>query len=429
MARKKGGLPWLVILPVATIIAAGGWYAYSSMSASESTVYETANVTRGDLEISISSAGTVQPDETVEVGAQVSGLLEELLVEEGDLVEEGQLLAQIDATIAETSVESQRAQLRSLNASRRQQEASLDLARSEANRAELLFEADAISRADYESAQANLAVEEAQLESIDAQIAQQNSSLQADLAELEYTRIYAPISGTVVSVDASEGQTLNANQTAPTILSIADLTDMTVETDVSEADVLSVYTGQPAYFTTLGDSNTRWESFVSRVLPTPEVVNDVVLYKAILDVDNPDGLLRTDMTTQVFFLTGQAENALLVPIAALQGRAPMRDLPEDVAANAEAARRGPPPAFAAALEENPDATRDMVLVMEADGTIRPQPVLVGLQTRTQAEILFGLSEGQTVVTGGATAASIAPPSNRGNGDRPPGPPPGGFGPR
>ena len=134
------------------------------------------------------------------------------------------------------------------------------------------MDADAISRAEYESALASLTVSEAQLESIEADIRRQSSSLAADLAELEFTNIYAPVSGTVVSVAASEGQTLNANQTAPTILSIADLTDMTVETDVSEADVLKVFQGQDAYFTTLGDSDTRWQTTVRQVLPTPEVV-------------------------------------------------------------------------------------------------------------------------------------------------------------
>ena len=423
MAKSRRKFPWLITLGALVILSTGGWYAWASMKSEDSASYQTAQVTRGSLETSISAAGKVQPRETVEVGAQVSGQLEELLVDDGDMVEEGQLLARIDATIAETNVESQRAQLLSLQASRKQQEANLKLAQSDAERAGLLMDADAISRAEYESALASLTVSEAQLESIEADIRRQSSSLAADLAELEFTNIYAPVSGTVVSVAASEGQTLNANQTAPTILSIADLTDMTVETDVSEADVLKVFQGQDAYFTTLGDSDTRWQTTVRQVLPTPEVVNDVVLYKAILDVANPDGLLRTEMTTQVFFITGQADNALLVPIAALQGSLPRRGPPTASTETSSDDRRGPPPGFADVLEKNPNATRDTVMVMGSDGEPYPQPVLVGLKTRSQAEILFGLSEGQTIVTSGAT---VTAPST---GNRPSGPPPGGFRPR
>lgn len=436
MAQKRRKFPWLIVAIVLVLLAGGGWYAFQQFKPEEAPSYTTTAVRRGDIETSISAAGKVQPKESVDVGAQVSGQLESLLVEAGDIVEAGQLVAQIDATLAETSVEAQRAQLKELRASLRQQQATLKLRQSEAERARLLFEADAISRADFETAQANLTISESQIDSINASIERQSSSLTADLAELEFTKIYAPVSGTVVSLSASEGQTLNANQTAPTILTIADLTIMTVETDVSEADVLKVDVGQDAYFTTLGNTDQKWETSVRQILPTPEVVNDVVLYKALLDVDNPDGRLRTEMTTQVFFITGKAENALLVPITALQGarQRPNRPRPDGATGSQRPARpenageapadRGPPPELRKIMQENPGATRDTVLIMGDDGEPRPQPVLVGLKTRTDAEILFGLKEGQMVVTGGGASAMPARP-NGANGNRPPGPP-GGF---
>lgn len=416
MSAKKRRFPWIFLIVVLVTLGIGGWFGFKAFSKPETTSYQTASVTRGDLETSISAAGKVKPKETVDVGAQVSGQLDELLVEAGDLVEEGQLLARIDATLAETAVEAQRAQLKELKASRLQQEASLKLKRSQADRAAMLYKADAISQADFETADADLAVAEAQLTGIDAQIERQTSSLASDLAELSFTKIYAPVSGTVVSLSASEGQTLNANQTAPTILTIADLTVMTVETDVSEADVLNVTAGQDAYFSTLGNSDRKWQTTVRQILPTPEVVNDVVLYKALLDVSNPDGLLRTEMTTQVFFVTGKAENALLVPVTALQGASPRRQRPgvtnsEKTSENPGAATdRGPPPEFRAALEANPDATRDTVLVMTAEGEPRPQPVLVGLKTRTQAEVLYGLQEGEIIVTSAVSPGTIQRPA-------------------
>jgi macrolide-specific efflux system membrane fusion protein len=439
MSAKKRRFPWLISVLALLVLGIGGWFGFKTFSKPETASYQTTAVTRGNLETSISAAGKVQPKETVDVGAQVSGQLESLLVEAGDQVEEGQLLARIDATLAQTQVDSQRAQLKELKASRLQQEASLRLKQSQAKRAAMLYDADAISQADFETSESELSVAEAQLAGIDAQIERQTSTLAADLAELEFTNIYAPVSGTVVELSASEGQTLNANQTAPTILTIADLTIMTVETDVSEADVLSVGNGQEAYFSTLGNSDRKWETTVRQILPTPEVVNDVVLYKALLDVANPDGLLRTEMTTQVFFLTGKAENALLVPITALQAATPRRargnSATPDTDRESTGADTGQQPrsperesrmaGMKTALEANPGATRGMVLVMTASGEPRPQPVIVGLRTRTQAEILFGLDENDIVVTSTVNPSDIARPSG---GERR-GPPPGGFRPR
>lgn len=380
--------------------------------------YLTAEVTRGDIEVAISAAGKIMAKDSVAVGAQVSGQLTELFVEAGDQVKKGDLLARIDATIATTSVEANRAQLRELQASRKQQQASLQLAKSNAERAAMLYEADAIARADNEAAQAEYQIAAGRLEAIEAQISRQSSTLQADLATLEFTNIYAPISGTVVSIEAVEGQTLNANQTAPTILTLADLSIMTVETDVSEADVLRIAKGQPAWFTTLGDSDRRWETSVRQVLPTPEVLNDVVLYKALLDIENPEGRLKPQMTAQVFFVTGSAKDAVLVPVTALEQASDRRRRPDGaqrrvagverpaglMQAEASEPRAGGPQgaddaAFRAAREANPDAEMAMVKVMAASGEPQARPVLVGLKTRTEAQILAGLEPGQTVVTG------------------------------
>ena len=138
------------IIAIIVVLAAGGavWFAKSNLANSTTPTYETSAARTGDIEVTISAAGTLVPKEMVEVGAQVSGQLEELFVDVGDEVEKGQLLAQIDATIAQNTVEAQQAQLNSLYASKRQQAASLKLARAEAERAHMLFEADAIARAD-----------------------------------------------------------------------------------------------------------------------------------------------------------------------------------------------------------------------------------------------------------------------------------------
>lgn len=430
-------------IAAAAIVAAGAG-AFFVLGKDKTPKYETSQVTRGDLEVTISASGKVQPKDYVDVGAQVSGQLQVFTAEIGEKVEKGDLLAQIDETVAAAKVEADRAQLKELQASASEQAASLELARAEAARAEMMYGADAISKAEYQSAIASRKIAEARQEQLKAQIERQSSTLAADLANLEFTKIYAPMSGTVVSQSAVVGQTLNANQTTPTILRIADLSVMTVEADVSEADVLRVAAGQEAYFTTLGSAKRKWETSVRQVLPQPEVVNDVVLYKALLDVENADEALKPEMTAQVFFVTGRATDAILAPIAALRD-APTRrqgqpsrarrddtvalmaaqaaeptgqpSRPEDSRASAMGDRRA---AFQKAKEEHPDAEEKMVLLM-VDGEPQPRPVLVGIKSRTQAEILFGLAEGDEVVIGEVDPSAVKrSAANRDNGGmRPP----------
>lgn len=399
--------------------------------------YKTATITRGDIEVLISASGTLQPKDYVEVGAQVSGELKSFNFDIGDHVEKGQLIAEIDETRAVASVNADKAQLKELKASYAQQQATLELSQADKERAEMLYSADAISKAEYQAAVADLKVAKARLDQLEAQIERVQSTLDGDLATLSYTKIYAPMSGTIVSQAAVVGQTLNANMTTPTVLTIADLSVMTVEADVSEADVLRVKKGQEAYFTTLGDTEKKWTTSVRQVLPEPEVVNDVVLFKALLDVENKDELLKPDMTAQVFFIVGKADNAILAPVAALRdaperpagGRRPTQDN-EKIAegrrassesqsfmsaraaepANADDPRRAAFEGMRKAMEEHPDATRKMVLLM-VNGEPRPRPVLIGLSNRSNAEVLYGLKEGDVVVTGEISPSAIKRPKN------------------
>ncbi len=430
----------LFLAAIAVIVVVGGATAFTLRPSQPQFI--TAEVTRGDLQLTISAAGKVQPKDYVDVGAQVSGQLKSFLVEVGGQVSKGDLLAQIDETLAMAKVDSDRAQLDELRASFAQQEASLELSKANAARADMLYKAEAISQAEYQAAIADRKIQVARLDQLTAQIERQNSTLEADLASLGYAKIYAPMSGTVVSQSAVEGQTLNANQTTPTILRIADLSLMTVEADVSEADVLRVKKGQDAYFTTLGGGDQRWLTRVRQVLPQPEVLNDVVLYKVLLDVDNKNDLLKPEMTAQVFFVSGEAKNAVLAPMAALSesrrggerrrnGDDARRDGGQIGPISAQASeggeRRKVDPGTAAvraklreALARHPGATRMTARVMENGGP-EARSVLVGLKTRTQAEILFGLQPGDVVIIG-ETAKNAAAPSTIGAqpAQRPPG---------
>ena len=151
-----------------------------------------------------------------------------------------------------------------------------------------------------------------------AQITEAQSTLKADQATLGYAEIAAPMAGTVTAIAAKEGQTLNATQTAPTILTLSDLTTMTVNTQVSEADVPKLHLGMDVYFTTLGDRHRRYPAKLRQILPTPTTVNNVVLYTALFDIPNPDRKLLSQMTAQVFFVLAAAHDVVTVPIAAVK---------------------------------------------------------------------------------------------------------------
>ena len=278
----------------------------------------TEAVTRGDIERTVTALAKVQPKTFVDVGTQVSGQLRKVLVEIGDVVQPGQLLAEIDPTVYQTKVLAGRAKLDNLKAQLAQTQAQLVLDRARNERTQQLLRTNAASKDAAEASAATMKITEAKIDSFEAQIKETQATLDGDIANLGYTKIYAPMAGTIVQQIAYEGQTLNASQTAPVIVRIADLDTMTVWAQVAEADISKIKPGVPVYFTTLGMTDQRFNATVNQVYPTPEVVNDVVLYNVLIDVPNKERLLMTSMTAQVFFVLGSAKDVLLVPMAALR---------------------------------------------------------------------------------------------------------------
>jgi macrolide-specific efflux system membrane fusion protein len=357
----------------------GAWLAWGSPADSGARL-ASAEARRGDLEDIVSATGTLQPRDYVDVGTQVSGQVKKLHVAIGSTVKKGELLAEIDPAVYLSKVDASQAQLRNLEAQLDQRQAQARLAEQKAQRQANMMREQATTAEAVQTAEAELQAAKAQVQALKAQIQQTRSTLRGDQANLEYTKIYAPMAGTVVAQNAKEGQTLNANQSAPIVLRIADLSTMTVQTQVSEADVSRLRVGMPVYFTTLGDQGKRWHGKLRQVNPTPEVVNNVVLYNALFDVPNTDGALMTQMTAQVFFVVAQAKDALLVPYGAV------RRSPEGGAA---------------------------VRVLGADGKPQARPVELGLSNRVSAQILSGLEPGERVVVAqqagrSARTASAAP---------------------
>ena len=395
-ARTATGGVVLLVAGLAT------WLAWPHLFGDKDALsaYQFALVQRGDIEDVVTATGTLQPRNYVDVGAQVSGQVKKIHVEVGSAVKEGELLAEIDPTVYRARVDASRAQLRNLRASLKDREAQLTLARIQLRRQQALMAADATTREGLQTAEANALSAAAQLEALGAQIEQIESTLRADEANLQYARILSPMSGTVVSITARQGQTLNTNQQAPVILRVADLNTMTVQTQVSEADISRLHPGMEAYFTTLGGSGKRWHGKLEKIEPTPTVTNNVVLYNGLFDVPNPDGLLMTQMTAQVFFVVAQAKDALLVPMAALTQDS-ARARPGIASARSAAQGAGGAPAKPA---------MGKVKVVDERGALSERVVEVGVSNRVQAQVLVGLEEGERVVSGRSTGSEAGRPS-------------------
>ncbi len=316
--RRRWILP-VAILAGLAVIAGTGWYAWKTWGggATQPEEYIFATVQRGDIEDLVGATGALQPREYVDVGAQVSGQLTKILVEVGSEVNKGDLLAEIDAEQSAARVEANRASLRAQQATLVEREVNYAKAERDLQRQKNLMAAEATTTELVQNAETLLRTSRAQINSLKAQIQQAQASMRVEEANLKYTKIYAPMSGTVVSITARQGQTLNTNQSAPTVLRIADLSTMTVQTQVSEADVSKLRQGMQSYFTTLGSQGRRWYGQLRKVEPTPTVTNNVVLYNALFDVPNPTKSLMTQMTAQVFFVAAEARDVLVVPMSAL----------------------------------------------------------------------------------------------------------------
>ena len=204
------------------------------------------------------SQGKLEAKQYVDVGTQVSGQLKAIHVDIGDTVTKGQLLAEIDPRVYQAQVEAGEAKLNSLRAQLNQQKAEAVLAEQNLKRNQNLIAVNAVSQQALQETESQAAVAKAQVDSIIAQIQETESNLKASRTNLSYTKIYAPMAGTVTTLPTKEGQTLNANQTAPTVLQVANLDLMTVRAQVAEADVSRLKENMPAYFTTLGNSERRW---------------------------------------------------------------------------------------------------------------------------------------------------------------------------
>jgi len=361
----------LVVLIVIAVIGGGAFWAYRHFYAAGNNTADvtTTAVSRGDIDVLVSATGVLEPSNFVDVGAQVSGLLDVIHVRVGEQISKDQLLAEIDPTIYLARVDANRAQLKNQQAQLADRKAQLTLADIQFQRQTNLFGEDATTRENLQIAEASLASAKAQLAMLQAQLEQTASTLRAEEANLDYARIYSTMEGTVVSITARQGQTLNTSQQAPVLMRIADLSSMKVRAQVSEADVGRLAPGDSVYFTTLGEPGKQIYGQLDYIEPTPEVLNNVVLYNAFFNVPNEAGRLLPSMTAQVFFVVEQASGVLRVPAATVLG--------------------------------------GQVWLQQASGELVERNVEVGISNRIYTEIRDGLAEGDLVVTGGAPSRAAA----------------------
>lgn len=373
----------------------------------------SAPVARSNIEDTVLANGTLQAFKQVSVGAQVSGQIKSLKVKLGDAVAKGQLVAEIDSLAQQNTLQSAEAALASALAQWRSAQATLAQNELTLRRQQQMRSADASSQADLEAAEASVATGRASVDSLKAQSEEARLSVAKARVNLGYTRITSPIDGQVVAVVTEEGTTVNANQSTPTIVIVAQVDQMTVKASISEADVTSARAGQRVYFTILGEPDRRYEAVLRTIEPATDSISSTstgggsntsssnsssgttsataIYYNGMFDVPNPERKLRISMTAMVSIVRGEARDALTIPVGALSARAP-------------------------------DGSYT-VGVVGSDGRPQQRRIRIGINNNVNAQVLDGLAVGDQVVLGNA---AMAPPSRPSGGPPRMGPPPGGL---
>lgn len=320
-------------------IAAGGaflallvlWRVFGGSDGNE-TRYRTAAVTRGPLTVTVNATGTLQPTNQVDVGSELSGILETVEADYNQRVTKGQVLARLDTSKLSASALQSKALLDVAEAALVEKKASVVEADAEVHRLNALHKASGgrvPSPQELDAAVATLARAKASVASATAQIDQARAQLEFDSTNLEKAEIRSPIDGIVLTRDVEPGQTIASSFQAPKLFQLAeDLAQMELEVDVDEADVGQVKEGQQATFTVDSYPNRTFPARITQLRYAPETVSGVVTYKAVLQVANEDLALRPGMTATADIVVAKVEDAVLVPNEALRFVPPKREREE-----------------------------------------------------------------------------------------------------
>ncbi|HET6146230.1 MAG TPA: efflux RND transporter periplasmic adaptor subunit [Polyangia bacterium] len=325
---------WIWIVALLLVAGGGAYLLRQRLAGPRGPKFETTTVDRGSITAKVSATGTLSALVTVQVGTQVSGRVEKILVDFNSKVTKGQVIAKIDPLLFQAALEQARANYAAGEGNIMKLTARAEDARLQHERAQALFDRKAIAQQDLDTARANARAAEGDLAAARGQLQQAKASLHQAEVNLQYTTIVSPTTGVVISRNVDVGQTVAASLSAPTLFLIAeDLTKMQVDTSVSEADIGKLKPGMAATFTVDAYPTKTFRGEIRQLRNAPQTVQNVVTYDAVIDVSNPNLELRPGMTANVTFVYDQRDAALRVVNAALRFQPP----PELVKGRAEGA--------------------------------------------------------------------------------------------
>jgi HlyD family secretion protein len=322
MNYKSSALKWKIgIGAVVLLLGVGGYFFFFQQKAQESYTYVSEPLKRGDLTMIVSATGNIEPVETVQVGTEVSGTIEKVYADYNDVVKKGQLLARLDKTKYQSTLDRAKASLAAAKASLENMEAAFFKADATVSRNKTLREATKgalPSRSDWDNDWASFLAAKAQVSNAKAQIKQAEYTLVSSQYDLDRTVIYSPIDGIILTRNIDPGQTVAASFTTPVLFEIAnDLTKMELQASVDEADIAKVKAGQTATFSVDAYPDKTFEAHIKLVRVNSEIVDSVVTYKAVLEVDNKELLLKPGMSADADIITETFADTLIVSKATL----------------------------------------------------------------------------------------------------------------
>ena len=383
------------ILIILLILGVGGYFIYDKFFKikDEKVEFITKKAKKGSFSKKVDATGEIFATELIDVGAQVSGQIKKLYVKLGDQVKKGDMIASIDSSTQQNSIDNKEAQLAIYKAQLESAKVALNIAKTQFDRENALFSKNATSKQEFESAKNTFSANSAKIKELEAQIKQTNIELSTAKINLGYTKITAPRDGTVVSVQVEEGQTVNANQTTPTIVNIADLSHVKMKMQIAEGDITKIKVGTPVEYSILSEPTKKFQTTVSSIDPGLTTLSDgsygssssskssyssssssssAVYYYAQSIVDNKDGILRIGMTTQNELLIANVKDAIIVPSIGIKK----------------------------------DENGTFVYVLK-DGKPVKTAVKTGIKDNLDTQIISGINEGDEIITSQGSSSEIA----------------------
>lgn len=390
---KRRAWLWVVTALILVALAVGGAWMWKGSSAPPPVQWQTTAVERGDIVMSATATGNLEPSRTVEIGAEISGRIASVEVDYNDQVKKGQILARIDTETLENDLTQAQASLQASRADIQRSNATFEEARAQEKRLEQLSQHGGVAPADLDSARAARSRASADIQSAQAQRKLNQAKVERAQTQMDKAIITSPIDGVVLERSIEPGNTIAASLQSPSLFLLAeDLSHMELHVSVDEADVGLVKPGQSATFTVDAWPERTFQAKVAKIYLSPTVTSNVVTYTAVLEVNNDDNLLLPGMTAEATITTEKREGALRVPNAALRFTPPSTGQEEGFS-------MGPRPP---GMKRNSSKKSGPQVYVLEQGQPRKVPVRVGRSDGRYTEILSGdLEEGAQVILGQA----------------------------